>query len=210
MPESLRACFREPIPEIFDAARYLDEAVSAHLVNRREKAQSLLAAADMRAIRMWTESIWGKGHPFAQPVTLQKNRPVLPKDRRVKVRMPNAKEKRALHTRDGYHCRFCGIPVVRKEIRIALHRFYPTVVTWGRRNAEQHAAFQAMWLQYDHVIPHARGGDNELGNVIITCAPCNFGRSDHLVEEVGLFDPRSREPIKSEWDGLERMLSKKR
>ena len=50
-----------------------------------------------------------------------------------------------------------------------------------------------MWAQYDHLVPHARRGTNELGNLVITCAPCNFGRMEHCLEDVGLIDPRTRE-----------------
>ncbi|MCG8043042.1 MAG: HNH endonuclease [Candidatus Thiodiazotropha endolucinida] len=120
--------------------------------------------------------------------------------------MPNDAEKKQLHERDGYHCRFCGVPVIRKEVRSAIKKLYPNALQWERKNIEQHAAFQAMWLQYDHVLPHARGGNNDLENVVITCAPCNFGRMDYLMEEVGISDPREREPVKSSWDGLERIL----
>jgi hypothetical protein len=83
---------------------------------------------------------------------------------------------------------------------------YPEAVPWGRKNSEQHAAFQAMWAQYDHVLPHAKGGTNDLSNVVITCAPCNFGRMEFTLEEVGLIDPRSRSPKTTQWDGLERLL----
>ncbi|HRQ88778.1 MAG TPA: HNH endonuclease signature motif containing protein [Bacteroidia bacterium] len=61
-----------------------------------------------------------------------------------------------------------------------------------------------MWLQYDHVVPHARGGNNDLDNLILTCAPCNFAKWHYLCEEIGLRDPRERAPISSWWDGLER------
>jgi 5-methylcytosine-specific restriction endonuclease McrA len=61
-----------------------------------------------------------------------------------------------------------------------------------------------MWLQYDHLLPHARGGTNDLGNIVITCAPCNFARMNYTLEEIGLLDPRTREPVRSDWDGLER------
>mgnify|MGYP000333137410 CR=1 FL=1 len=91
---------------------------------------------------------------------------------------------------------------------MAINKLYPKELEWGRKNIEQHSAFQAMWLQYDHVLPHARGGDNNVNNVVITCAPCNFGRMDYLMEEVGIADPREAEPVKSTWDGLERLLEK--
>jgi len=202
----LRKCIREPIPEILYAANYLDEAVAAHLIGDINKAELLLKKSDMPIIREWTESIWGAGSPHIE-VQIVPNAPqILAKGDRVKVRMPSKIGMRTLHDRDGFHCRFCEIPVIRKEVRQTLKALYPQVVSWGRRNIEQHAALQAMWLQYDHVIPHSRGGNNNLNNVVITCAPCNFGRMDNLMEEIGLMDPRTRKPVLSNGDGLERLI----
>src|ERR1700676_1705758 len=103
-------CLREPIPEIADAARYLDEAVSAHLIGRSNLAEELIRLADMSAIREWTESLWGSNSPFVVYRTVSGAPPSLPREQRVK-RMPTSTEKRYLLQRDGYHCRFCGIPV---------------------------------------------------------------------------------------------------
>jgi 5-methylcytosine-specific restriction endonuclease McrA len=64
-----------------------------------------------------------------------------------------------------------------------------------------------MWMQFDHILPHSRGGDNTMDNVVVTCAPCNFGRAERTLEEVGLMDPRQRPPEGTSWDGLERMLA---
>ena len=64
-----------------------------------------------------------------------------------------------------------------------------------------------MWMQFDHVLPHSRGGDNSLENVIVTCAPCSFGRMERTLEEVGLIDPRLVPMDKTRWDGLERLLT---
>ncbi|WP_114280679.1 HNH endonuclease [Thioalbus denitrificans] len=202
--EQDRLCLREPIPEIADAARYLDAAVSAHLVGRTELANELFLLANMPAVREWAESLWGTDSPYIGYRPVDGAPLVVPKEARVPVRMPTAAEKQALHERDGFHCRFCGIPVIRKEVRQRIHRKYPKAVPWGSTNKSQHAAFQAMWLQYDHVLPHARGGDNSFYNLLITCAPCNYARWNYTLEEVGLVDPREREPIRSIWDGLER------
>jgi 5-methylcytosine-specific restriction endonuclease McrA len=203
---AFRSCFREPIPEIAEAARYLDEAVSAHLARRRDLAEKLICRADMPVIREWTESIWGKQSPYINYRPVPNAPPVLPKEQRVKVRMPTTAEKFRLLERDHYHCRFCGIPVIREEVRTRITRLYPDALSWGRQNPTQHAAFQAMWAQYDHLMPHARGGNNDFENIVITCAPCNFGRMNYTLEEVGLIDPRTREPVSSIWDGLERLL----
>lgn len=53
----MRSCFRESIPEIRDAARYLDAAVSAHLTGHRELASTLFKLADCDTTRAWLESI---------------------------------------------------------------------------------------------------------------------------------------------------------
>jgi hypothetical protein len=202
----IRHCLREPIVEIQEASKYLDAAVSAHLAKRPDVATELLRMADLPVIREWTESIWGSKSPYLNYRVVDNSPTTLPRGLRVEVRMPTSAEKFALHQRDGYHCRFCGIPVIRSDIRKMVASLYPEAVPWGRKNSEQHAAFQAMWAQYDHVLPHAKGGTNDLSNVVITCAPCNFGRMEFTLEEVGLIDPRSRSPKTTQWDGLERLL----
>lgn len=206
LEKGLRQCLCNPIPQIMDAARYLDAAATAHLAGDPTLAERLIRLADMPAIREWTESIWGKNSPHLKVKTIPT--PTTPKGPRIKQRMPSPSDKRTLHLRDGYHCRFCDIPVIRKEARETLRAAYPNAISWGNTNGSQHAAFQAMWAQYDHVVPHAHGGDNELDNLVVTCAPCNFGRMSHSLEEVSLIDPRKRVPLSSHWDGLERVLTK--
>ncbi len=203
----LRECIRAPIPEIGEAARLLSEAVSAHLKGNSVQAETLIAKSDMPIIRDWTESIWGTHSPFISVRSLPNALPTLKKSDRIKIRMPSAHEKQALRNRDGFHCRFCGVHLIRKEVRQALKLLYPNAVLWGRKNIEQHAALQAMWLQYDHVLPHSHGGGNDVENIVITCAPCNFGRMDHLIEEIGLIDPRLRKPEVSNWNGLEQLIT---
>ena len=77
--------------------------------------------------------------------------------------------------------------------------------------AEQHRGLQALWLQYDHVVVHSRGGETSMTNLVVTCPACNFGRDRFMLEEVRLRDPRShiRRPTWEgwrNWDGLERVL----
>lgn len=199
-----RRCLREPIPEIFEAARFLDDAVSAHLAGDQAMADRLIRAADLPAIREWTESLWGGWSERHQRREVPGAPVSIARAMRLNLRMPNTAEKRALLERDGYHCRFCGIPVIRESVRRRIRESYPDALPWGRTNLSQHAAFQALWVQYDHILAHARGGDNSPQNMIITCGPCNFGRGDYTLAELGLIDPRTREPVRSGWDGLER------
>lgn len=197
----LRPCLLPPPRDAFEAAQLLNMAVDAHLRQDQGAAEHFIRAADNPVIRDWTESLWGKQSPN---VVVQLRIPAATAVDRVLARMPNSREKAELHFRDGYHCRFCALPVIRADIRKRIVLAYPDAVPWGRTNLSQHAAFQAMWAQYDHLVPHCKGGDNTAGNMVVTCAPCNFARMDYLLEEVGLANPLLRDPILSDWDGLER------
>lgn len=196
-----------PPPEIAVAVRHLDDAVTAHLEGRAALADELIRAADISAIYGWLKPIWANSEVHLRvPVTQQQ--PTRAKELREPVRMPSKTEKERIHQRDGYKCRFCGMPVIRKEIRDQIRANYPKALRWGRKESEQHAAFQAMWAQYDHLLPHALGGTNELSNIVLACAACNFGRGGYSLNDVGVRDPRERPVVAGHaWDGLERFRS---
>lgn len=197
-------CFRVPVPELAEAANNLSQAVEAHLRGDTSLAAKLISASNTEVIREWVESLWGKQSPYVRKRAVEGAPPVVPKAERAQPRMPPSEMIVQLHERDGFHCRFCGLPVIRDKVRARIHEKYPAALPWGRRNIEQHAAFQAMWAQYDHVVPWTRGGRTDLENLVVTCAPCNFARMEYTLEEVGLNDPRTRAPVRSTWDGLER------
>lgn len=200
---SLRYCLREPIPEIEFAARYLDEAVSAHLRGERDVAEQLFHQADNKVVWEWLDAVWGKETVYNRPRRILNEPPVLPKDQRAKPRDATGETKRMVHQRDGHYCRFCKMPVVRAKVRAAICKEYPKAVLWEGTNATQHAAFQCMWAQYDHILPHARGGCSNLENVYLTCAACNYGRGNYLLEDFDLLHPNLHAPRQGNWGGLE-------
>ena len=200
----LRRCLREPIAEIEEASRLLAEAAAAHLAGNRAAVVALLEASNLPSVRAWTESIWGKKGEFAVRGPYDSDPPV---HRLEKARMPSLSLQKQLHAEGGYYCRFCGIPVVRREVREFFRKTYPEARLWGTKNLEQHAALQCMWAQYDHVVPHARGGSNDSSNLVVTCAPCNYGRMKYTLKEAGLEDPRNYPPRAGPWAGLEEVLS---
>lgn len=208
-----RRCLREPVTELWDAAAVLDRATNAHLSGNREQAEVLLREANQPVVRSWTESLWGSARANPDQWRYLRRRPAadappyLPKPDRVPVRMPSAAERTKVLARYGRHCVFCGIPLIRAEVRSMFHRLYPEAAPWGTTNPSQHAGFQALWLQFDHVLPHCRGGDNSISNIVVTCAGCNFGRMSSTLEELGLIDPRTMPVSNNGWDGLERVLA---
>jgi hypothetical protein len=202
----LKNCLLVPPIEIFTTAKILIKAAEEHQIENHSEVKKLLTLVNDNKIRDWTESLWGKAGIYYQ---LQKKhgapKTIDPKSRDPK-RMPNKNLERELIERDGHFCRFCGIPVVRKEIRSLLNDHYPLELPWGKTNFDQHAAFQAMWLQFDHIIPHARGGTTTLENMIITCAPCNYGRMNFLLEEIELELSKRQSPSILNWTGLEELI----
>lgn len=216
-PDELRDCFRDPIPEIFEAAILLKHGVLAHLDGNAEAAEAFIRAADMPIIGEWLDSIWsGSGkNPHRALREVKGLPPLVPKPERYLPRDAPPSMKRELVERDGHHCRLCGIPLVRAAVRKVLSTAYPEAARWtGVRAHEQHRGLQVMWLQYDHVVVHSRGGKTTIENLVVACPACNYGRDRWMMAEVGLRDPREfpRFPSwtgQATWDGLESVLPDK-
>jgi 5-methylcytosine-specific restriction endonuclease McrA len=190
-----------PIPEIFVAAKTLQQAFDAHIEGRPDEAARFFAEADDPAIWAFTDQAWGKGCKDRFSFKTDPNAPkLLPLKDRPLPRMPSAACRKEVLARDGFHCRFCSMPVIDAKIRRLAHELYPESVRWGRSNTEQHAAFQCMWLQYDHILPNSRGGASSLENIVVACAPCNFSRMQTTLDEADLYHPLE-EPRVAKWDG---------
>jgi hypothetical protein len=180
------------------------EAVRLHNANDRSGAAECFRAADVPAIGAWFKKVVG---PYdaslhgPRPQVLDP--PRLPMHERRRPRMVSASGKREIVARDGYHCRFCEMPVIPKDTIKAIAGLYPSDAPWTNNAAEQHRFFQAANLQLDHIIPHARGGESSVENMVITCAVCNYGRMSNTLAESLLLDPRAFPVRRSNWDGLQ-------
>lgn len=106
-------------------------------------------------------------------------------------------------SRDGYHCRYCGIGVIPKEIlasygkAVGVNSFCATGT-----NQARHGVILAFRANADHVYPWNSGGKTNLDNLVTSCWSCNYGKAGYTLEELGLTDPRENEIISNDWDGL--------
>jgi hypothetical protein len=202
--DPLRRCIKEPIPEIFAAADLLARAVASHVESRFSEAESLFRRANMKEVHDWTNSAWINAAQFVLFKEPDGDTATVPEAFRCHPRHPARQTKAAVLVRDGFRCRYCGLPVVDPLIRKIAHRLYPDAVPWNWRDIwKQHAAFQCLWLQYDHVVPHSHGGSSDPDNIVITCAVCNFAKDRFTLRQLGLADPRDRAPMPTDWDGLQ-------
>ena len=200
-----RACFLEPIPQLRWVADKLSDAADALVAGDPKLARQRVFEADVPTVFEYAYRIMGPENPaIHRRRTVSTTAPSISKS---EMRMPAASVARAIHFRDGWHCRYCGCRVVGKEVRYRLRVLLPGAVRWGTRASDCHAGFYAITAVPDHVLPHAHGGDCDLDNIVTACWPCNFGRMSYRLEEVGIIDPRSRPPLRDEWDGLRRIMS---
>jgi 5-methylcytosine-specific restriction endonuclease McrA len=206
LPDALRRCIKEPIQEIYAAWRTLNDAVDAHIAGRHDQADALFRLADDKKVWGWLNPAWGRPDLNVVIPKPDGDTAILSKALRDPLRDPPKSVMQAALARDGYRCRYCGIPVVDASVRRLANAIYPEAVPWGRLPEDQHAAFQCLWLQYDHVIPHSHGGRSDLENIVIACALCQFGKDRYTLAQLALFDPRSFPPVTCEWDGLSRFL----
>lgn len=207
-----RRCLRDPIPEIFEAANLLSYAATAHLAGDTSNAARLIKEADKPAIRDWIESLWGSRSKYPEKVHYLRIRQVaetssaISTHERIQARGPTAEIAAELIERFGWNCVYCQIPLIDRKARNLMIAAYPAALRWGRTNDSKHTAFMCMDNEFDHVVPHSHGGTNEIGNLVPCCAPCNCGKENWTLEQLGLIDPRRHQVPKSDWDGLTRLL----
>ena len=200
----VRTSLLEPIPELELAAKLLDAAADAVLQQRLDLAARLLSNANFQEIRDYAWRLVGKMSPEVHHLT--KRPKCLPKAERDPRRMPSQTEQREIFLRDGWRCRFCGIKVINRRARSVLVHLFSIESCWTSKERQRHAALYALAASLDHVLPHGRGGKNELPNFVTACYCCQFGRGEWLLDEVGVQDPLLREPVRDSWDGLTRIV----
>ena len=201
----MKRSIKEPIPQIFQTWDFLNQAVDAHLAGDMQLAEKIFKKADMRAVWEWLNPGWTRPDLNvvvpAPPADTQK----VSKNLRDPDRVIALSTRFAVLQRDGYRCRYCGIPVVHADIRKLAHRIYPDAVPWEQYNVtKQHAGFACLWLQFDHVVPHSHGGRSSPDNVVVSCALCNYGNDKYTLRQLDVTNPCHTPPVLSAWDGLER------
>ncbi|HUW77243.1 MAG TPA: HNH endonuclease [Candidatus Nanopelagicaceae bacterium] len=50
-------------------------------------------------------------------------------------------------------------------------------------------------ITLDHVTPHRLGGRTDEANLVTSCWPCNYGKMEYTVEQIGIVDPLLTPPM---------------
>ncbi len=204
----MKQCIKKPIPEVFAAIDALSLAVDAHISGDSKLAAQLFERANSKEAWQWLDRPWIDCHINVVHWKVEGDTSTLPSRERDPDRNIRKAIRDAVLARDGYRCRYCGLPVISADVRKLAHRLYPNAVPWVPADTkQQHAGFQVSWLQFDHVVPHSHGGRSSEENVVISCALCNFGKFNYTLKQLDIEDPRLRPPESSEFDGLTRLLN---
>ena len=79
----------------------------------------------------------------------------------------STRRRRELYERDPHVCHYCGIPLA--------DPLWPDTVV-AHKGGWFTAAPGTSWAQVDHVTPLAKGGTNDLANLVLSCGPCNVAK----------------------------------
>lgn len=115
---------------------------------------------------------------------------------------------KALFARDGYRCRYCQIRVIPGSVFKHMETLLGKGVfdATSRSNKARNGVKLAFSAALDHVVPHSRGGRTDPNNLVTACWACNYGKAEYTLTELGLDDPRDRQPVIDEWQGLTDVL----
>lgn len=165
---------RSASPSAERLATALGELVAATLADDRARAGEILAVIGQRRIEI-------------------ERRRALPTA--VKV---------AIHRRDSWTCRYCRARTTAPPVLRFLSEIYPDEFPYhpNWKAGQVHPAYLLLSTSLDHVDPGGRGGSwLDQGNLVTACWPCNTGKADLRLEEVG-WTLLSEADVRSDWDGL--------
>jgi hypothetical protein len=110
----------------------------------------------------------------------------------------------AVFKRDCWTCRYCGGRTIAPPVLRLLSRMYPDRFPYhpNWKAGQVHPAYLLLSTSLDHVQPGSRGGSwNERDNLVAACWPCNSGKADFTLDEIG-WKMLSEAEVQSEWAGL--------
>jgi 5-methylcytosine-specific restriction endonuclease McrA len=129
------------------------------------------------------------------------NHPVQELPRRASVPLGTTFE---IFRRDSWTCRYCGgktIPIAVLRLLSSLYpEEFPHHPNW--KAGQVHPAYLLISTSLDHLQPGARGGGwNDPDNLVTSCWPCNTGKADFTLDELG-WTLLSVADVRSDWSGL--------
>lgn len=106
--------------------------------------------------------------------------------------------------RDCWTCRYCAAKTIAPPVLRVLSRLHPQEFPYhpNWKAGQVHPAYLLTSTSLDHVMPGARGGEwRDLDNLVTSCWPCNSGKADFTLQEIG-WQLLPETKVQGGWDGL--------
>lgn len=109
----------------------------------------------------------------------------------------------AVGSRDHWHCRYCGLPVVDVGYFNKLWNLLPADFPRERGGPVTGNGWpisRVFRMAPDHLVPVAAGGATTMENLVTACGACNYQwKGDCTLDELR---GELRDPVQPGWDGL--------
>ena len=188
----------------------LHDAAKAAVVGEQGRAESkyLISQMDDLEMRSWFDEMAQNAGKVRLEILGRK--PKAPIGRSSNKR-PSKREELPIITRDGFHCRYCGIRIVPNEQLKKLQKIvgYETLPDRSQalrrtKNTDIHGIWLLTRATVDHVEPVSRGGPdvNREENLVACCWPCNYAKWSYTIQDLELDHPGEQSAKINDWCGL--------
>jgi 5-methylcytosine-specific restriction endonuclease McrA len=184
----------------------LVDAVRIFISGDKKEAVVTLRSIRERDMNEWYLNVGQWSGQMRQGILKLKPPVKVSKDKRDQTKV-STKVERQIIERDNYCCQYCGIPLIHTSEIVKLQKMFGRDQLPRRKQGAggveaRHGIFSLCQATFDHVEPHQIGGKNSAENLISSCFPCNFGKKDWTLEQLGLTDPRTHQIRRDGWHGL--------
>jgi 5-methylcytosine-specific restriction endonuclease McrA len=197
-----------PVPNFFEkAVEGFTVAVASLIDGKKEDSLVALEETNHKAVGEFFIE-----HGQQSAYFRVQNRLEIDKTNRIAKDLNNSprlipKVEKEVFERDSYRCRYCGLRIISKEVFTEYSRIVGSDnFSVERENSKRNGLTLGLRGVADHVEPYASGGETSIDNLVTSCYSCNFGKAGYTLEQIGIFDPRLKQPINDGWSGLTEFL----
>lgn len=180
-------------PEVFDT--YFSSFVTTVLEiigSRAPKNEPLLAWSKERELNEWFTNHAQMASTYRKKVSIHQKPHGTVKDQTPLT----AKTIKIVNQQDNYRCRYCGNSVLPSRFFTKLTKIVgPERFRSVGTNIARHGIKLVFSATADHLVPRSDGGKTDFDNLVTACWPCNYGKANFTLEELGMLSPKGIKPI---------------
>lgn len=177
-----------PKPEwINSALKSFKSAVDFALNGNVEAARLILKESRDLEMRSWFDvHAQNIGAWRAKEFNVESPKAIIPLD----TLKTFGKFEKSVFARDNFRCGYCSSEVfpkrLLKKVQMIVGESY---LPLGRTNATRSGFYLLSVGTLDHVLPWSLGGRTDEKNLVTCCWPCNYGKANFTVKQIGICNP---------------------